>query len=66
MRPQTDPQRMLADAAQTAQLSAMVNLGGAEVDVLGPFLRALPSSIYGGTNEIQRNLLARDVLRLPS
>jgi len=53
-------------AGEGAQLAGMVRLGEIEIDILGPFFRALPSSIYGGTNEIQRNVLARDVLRLPS
>jgi alkylation response protein AidB-like acyl-CoA dehydrogenase len=31
----------------------------------GLFLHARPSSIYSGTNEIQRNILAKNVLELP-
>ena len=53
-------------AGPMAQLAGMVKLGDSEIDVLGPFFRALLSTIYGGTNEIQRNVLAREVLRLPS
>jgi alkylation response protein AidB-like acyl-CoA dehydrogenase len=32
----------------------------------GLFIQARPSSIYGGTNEIQRNIIARNVLDLPA
>jgi len=53
-------------AGEAGQLSGPVRVGDADIDVLGPFFRALPSTIYGGTNEIQRNVLAREVLRLPS
>jgi alkylation response protein AidB-like acyl-CoA dehydrogenase len=31
----------------------------------GLFLQARPSTIYGGSNEIQRNIIAKDVLELP-
>jgi alkylation response protein AidB-like acyl-CoA dehydrogenase len=31
----------------------------------GQFIQARPSSIYGGSNEIQRNILAKNVLQLP-
>ena len=31
----------------------------------GQFIQARPSTIYGGSNEIQRNILARNVLALP-
>ena len=58
--------QIIRAAGPMAQLSGVVKVGDAEIDVLGPFFRALPSSIYGGTNEIQRNVLAREVLRLPS
>ena len=36
-----------------------------ELNPAGLFLQARPSTIYGGSNEIQRNILAKNVLRLP-
>jgi alkylation response protein AidB-like acyl-CoA dehydrogenase len=36
-----------------------------ELQLLSPTFNALPSSIYGGSNEIQRNVVARRVLCLP-
>jgi alkylation response protein AidB-like acyl-CoA dehydrogenase len=42
-----------------------VRLGEANIDILAPFYKARPSTIYGGSNEIQRNILARQVLNLP-
>ena len=36
------------------------------VDILSPFYNARPATIYGGSNEIQRNILAKNVLDLPS
>jgi alkylation response protein AidB-like acyl-CoA dehydrogenase len=38
----------------------------AMVDVLSPFYTSRPGTIYGGSNEIQRNILAKYVLKLPS
>jgi alkylation response protein AidB-like acyl-CoA dehydrogenase len=37
-----------------------------EVDVAAPFLQARRVTIYGGSSEIQRNVLARRVLNLPN
>jgi alkylation response protein AidB-like acyl-CoA dehydrogenase len=45
--------------------SGSVVLGTDTIDILAPFYKARPSTIYGGSNEIQRNILARQVLNLP-
>ena len=42
-----------------------VAIGNAHVNVLAAFYKARPSTIYGGSNEIQRNILAKQVLGLP-
>lgn len=42
-----------------------VQMGDGRIEVLAPFYKARPSTIYGGSNEIQRNILARQVLNLP-
>jgi len=41
------------------------DIGGVEADFLNPFYYARPATIYGGSSEIQRNILAKYVLRLP-
>ena len=39
---------------------------GGTIDVLTTFYNARPATIYGGSNEVQRNILAGAVLQLPS
>ncbi len=41
-----------------------VNVGDHDVDVLSLFYTARPATIYGGSNEIQRNIVAKAVLGL--
>jgi alkylation response protein AidB-like acyl-CoA dehydrogenase len=38
----------------------------AATDLLGAWYKARPTTIYGGSNEIQRNIIAKQVLSLPS
>ena len=44
----------------------MTVLGGELADVTGIWYKARPATIYGGSNEIQRNIIARQVLDLPA
>ncbi len=50
---------------------AGAQIGGVEtpegaIDALSPYYHSRPTTIYGGSNEIQRNIMAKFVLRLPS
>ena len=41
-------------------------VGSTSVDVMNMYYYSRPGTIYGGSNEIQRNILAKQVLNLPS
>jgi alkylation response protein AidB-like acyl-CoA dehydrogenase len=43
-----------------------VALGEEKIDLLSPFYISRPGTIYGGSNEIQRNILSKYVLQLPA
>ena len=43
-----------------------ITLGGKKIDLMTPFYTSRPGTIYGGSNEIQRNILSKYVLQLPS
>lgn len=61
--------RIAALAVQSAGTAGAIpgplQFGDNSVDVLSLYFNALPTTIYGGSNEIQRNILAKQVLRLP-
>lgn len=52
-------------AGAAAPLKAPERVGGTVIDFSELFLQSLRLSIYGGTNEIQRGLIADRVLKLP-
>ena len=56
---------MLDIAGENAGLLDPID-GNRELNPAGQFIQARPVSIYGGSNEIQRNILAKAVLDLPS
>ena len=50
--------------AQAMQVDGVESVDGA-LDALFPYYHARPTTIYGGSNEIQRNIIAKFVLNLP-
>ncbi len=56
---------MLEIAGENAGLLEPME-GNRALHPAGLFIQARPTSIYGGTNEIQRNIIAKNVLDLPS
>ena len=63
-------QRLADLLVETAQeygaMPGAHDIDGVDVDVLSPFYYARPGTIYGGSSEIQRNILAKYVLKLPA
>jgi alkylation response protein AidB-like acyl-CoA dehydrogenase len=57
---------ILESAGSFGGLSGEIRIGDVDLNLLGPYFKARPATIYGGSSEIQRNILARSVLDLPS
>jgi hypothetical protein len=56
---------MLEAAGPDGATLGKVAFGASEVDAVAAFYNARPATIYGGANEIQRNIVAKGVLDLP-
>ena len=56
---------MLETAGAAGVADASLDLPGGALHVANVFFSSRPASIYGGSNEIQRNILAKAVLELP-
>jgi alkylation response protein AidB-like acyl-CoA dehydrogenase len=52
--------------AEQGVIAGVQDVAGVEADFLNPFYYSRPATIYGGSSEIQRNILAKYVLKLPS
>jgi alkylation response protein AidB-like acyl-CoA dehydrogenase len=57
---------LVETGAEDGVVEGAHDFAGAEIDFLAPFYYARPGTIYGGSSEIQRNILAKYVLELPS
>ncbi|RZL91599.1 MAG: acyl-CoA dehydrogenase [Variovorax sp.] len=53
-------------AGNAAALADAVSIGEGSMHLLAPLYNASAAKIYGGSNEVQRNILARTVLELPA
>jgi alkylation response protein AidB-like acyl-CoA dehydrogenase len=56
---------MLEAAGDIGAERGELDFGGGKANILSQFYNARPATIYGGSNEIQRNIIAKNVLRLP-
>lgn len=57
---------LVETGAEDGVIEGAHDFKGAEIDFLAPFYYARPGTIYGGSSEIQRNILSKYVLELPS
>ncbi len=57
---------LLEIGAEDGVLAGVRDIDGVEADFLTSYYYARPGTIVGGTSEVQRNLLARYVLQLPT
>ena len=56
---------LIETGAEEGVVAGVQDIAGVEADFLNPFYYARPATIYGGSSEIQRNILAKYVLKLP-
>jgi alkylation response protein AidB-like acyl-CoA dehydrogenase len=52
--------------AEDGVIAGVQDIEGVETDFLTSFYYSRPGTIYGGSSEVQRNVLARYVLQLPA
>lgn len=56
---------LVETGAEDGVIEGAHDFNGVEIDFLAPFYYARSGTIYGGSSEIQRNILAKYVLELP-
>ena len=56
---------LVETAGEYGCIEGQHDIDGVALDVLSPFYYSRPGTIYGGSSEIQRNIIAKYVLKLP-
>jgi alkylation response protein AidB-like acyl-CoA dehydrogenase len=56
---------LVETGAEEGVIEGRREVDGVDTDFLSPFYYSRPATIYGGSSEIQRNILAKYVLKLP-
>ena len=56
---------MIDVAQENGATRGPTRFGNAEVDPLGYYFLSRPTTIYGGSSEVQRNILAKSLLGMP-
>jgi alkylation response protein AidB-like acyl-CoA dehydrogenase len=57
---------LVETGAEDGVIEGAHDVAGVELDFLAPFYYARPGTIYGGSSEVQRNILSKYVLELPT
>jgi alkylation response protein AidB-like acyl-CoA dehydrogenase len=57
---------LVETGAEDGVVEGAQDVAGVEIDFLAPFYYSRPGTIYGGSSEIQRNILSKYVLELPA
>jgi len=58
-------QLLVETGAEESVLEGVRSVDGVDIDFLSTYYYSRPSTIYGGSSEIQRNVISKYVLRLP-
>jgi len=57
---------LVETGAEDGALAGQREIDGVDADILSSFYYSRPGTIFGGSSEVQRNILARYVLKLPT
>jgi alkylation response protein AidB-like acyl-CoA dehydrogenase len=57
---------LVETGAEDGALAGQREIDGVDADILSSFYYSRPGTIFGGSSEVQRNILARYVLKLPA